>query len=1131
MSKRKWHHPEVPSADLGTKSWRSLGELEDTPAFQNTLEREFPSSAAMMADEEDGEQSRRSFMKLMGASSALAGMGLVSCRRPEKYILPYAQAPEWVIPGKPTYYATSMPCPSGSVPLVVTTHEERPTKLEPNKSHPSSSGTDAFVQASILNLYSPERSKSFLSGGKKSDRSAFQAALNQIATNTGASKVGFLVGEDVSPTRSRLLNELKQRYAGSRFYSYEALEGDVKKQVEKTAYGDGVKAIANFERADRVLSLDADFLGLDNKGPVNGFYARRHVEGKDYDQKPDASKLNRLYSVEGTYSLTGGMADHRLRIAPSQIVKVAATIAKALGINVGSLPTLTDASELKWVKECAADLKASGARSLVLAGSRQSKTVQQLAIAINNILGVYGSTINLQRTEKLALGSVADLAADIEAGKIDTLISLTPADIVYDAPADLDLGKKLSKLKTLLHLGERANATAQVATLHAPGTHYLEQWGDSRSANGAYGLVQPMVLPLFGGISDLELLSALLGDGTLVTGEDSAGYKAVRETFSMLGGSESAWDKTLRKGFNGDLKLRSTSTVNVKLDVSSTPIAPANGAYELVFSADASVWDGRFIDNGWLQEAPDPIHKLTWDNAAFVSPKTAKDMGIYDVIVALETGRASVPVDGEGEHRKAPFIKVSVNGKVLELPVLIAFGQADNVVSIPLGYGQGYNKSIKRELIDYDSASLLALGDNAVGQVGVNAGFNAYPLRSSTNEYFVSGAKVEKIKGLYRMALTQEHHAMYGRALAREISTIPDSKGKDFNAQLDNVVKQGMDSHAPENISLYLPKGSENFHDKLKANELIYDKVHQWGMSLDTNTCTGCNACLVACQAENNIPIVGKEQVAKGREMHWIRMDRYFAAKPVLAENGKLKKDDHGHYVYDDSNPEMIPQPVACQQCESAPCETVCPVNATVHTEDGLNAMAYNRCIGTRYCANNCPYKARRFNFFDYNKRNPLLDRNLYKGPFGEKHVADGKHLQRNPNVTVRMRGVMEKCTYCVQRLKSAKIKQKAITKEKSYGKEGSSIDQTVSFEDLRAPVDSVKVACQDACPSGAITFGNLLDGKKAVVNRAKESKRNYELLHYIGTRPRTTFLARVKNPNKNMPDAKTVGTATIHMH
>ncbi|MCB1131416.1 MAG: TAT-variant-translocated molybdopterin oxidoreductase, partial [Verrucomicrobiae bacterium] len=1015
MSKRIWNHPEVP-ADETTISWRSAGQLEDTAEFREWLEREFPQGAAQLENEGEMETSRRSFLKLMGASSALAGLGLASCRRPESYIVPYTKAPEWVIPGKATYYASAMPRSGGATPLVVTTFEGRPTKLAPNNLHPDASGTDAFAQASVLDLYSTTRSRRFLRAGKPADRAAFQEALAAVAKNKGA-KPGFVFGTDDSPTRARLIKEIAAKYPAAKFYQYEPLEGEASK-----ALGDGVALVADFAKADRILSLDCDFTELDPQGPVKPFFARRKPEGADYDQKADPDSMNRLYVVESLYSLTGGMADHRLRVSPSALVQVAAQFAAELGAPGAASGAISDASHLEWIRKAAADLKASAGKCLVLAGSRQPAAVQHLALAINKALGNIGEGKPLRAVKKdvSGLGTLADLKGDIEGAALDTLFLLTPANPVYDAPADMAFADALAKVPVSIHLGQRADATAHAATWHVPAAHYLESWGDTRTCNGALTVVQPMILPLYPDcVSETELLLALLSEeGALINGEGEDGaaspaYDAVRATFSEIAGgnNETKWKAYLRDGFAADTTYPSAEagSTTATADIATADIAaalaaaasPTKDRLDVIFATDASVYDGRWIDNPWLQEAPDPISKITWDNAALIAPKTAKELGIYDKVIETEQvtkalgfipveGKfAAVGPDGEGENRKQPVIEVTVNGKKLEIPVIVAFGLAENTIVIPLGYGQGFDKD--------DELGRGYKNETHVGLVGVNAGFDAYPLRTSETPYFATGATVKKTAKKYHIAVTQEHHSMYGRALAREISTIDsdDHKG-DFKEQFANVAKQGMDSHAPPNVYLYEPKGSATWHpDKDgKAPDLISDPLHQWAMAIDLSACTGCTACLIACQAENNIPIVGKEQVAMGREMHWIRMDRYFASQ----------KDN----TFDADNPALVPQPVACVQCESAPCETVCPVNATVHTEDGLNAMAYNRCIGTRYCANNCPYKARRFNFFDYNKRNPLIKHNLYRGPLGKKAVGDAEHLQKNPNVTVRMRGVME---------------------------------------------------------------------------------------------------------------------------
>ena len=1129
MSKRIQHHPKA-ATDENSVSWRSTGQLEDSSDFRTWLDREFPRGAAEMATQEEADTSRRSFMKLMGASTALAGFGTASCRRPETYIVPYTQAPEWVIPGKATYYASSMPRAHGATPLVVTSFEGRPTKVGPNTLHPDSDGTDAFAQASVLNLYAANRSRNYLKKGNPATRAEIEDQIAGLAADP-SSKIGFVFGTDVSPTRSRLITELAAKYGQSKFYAYEALQGD---QIAE----DGVRLVADFAKADRILALDCDFGSTDSQGIATQFFNRRKPEGEGYHNKADASSMNRLYAVESAYSLTGGMADHRLRVSPSEVQLIAEAVAAKIGVPGASAPELDELHQ-KWIDALAEDLQSKAGRSLVLAGTRQTKAVRQLALSINRALGNLGANKPLQalKSEATGLGSIAELKADVEAGSVDTLILLTPSNPVYDAPADLDFSAVLDKVKLSIHLGERTDATAHACSWHIPATHYLETWADARSIRGHYTIVQPMILPLYDNcVSELELLLALLDkEGKLLNGEGPEGaaspaYDAVRQTYAEVGvPGDEAWKDLLRRGYHESSCYETVTVTDMGLPMASQSKKPSVDSIDVIFATDASVYDGRYIDNGWLQEAPDPISKLTWDNAALIAPKTAKALGIYEEILKLETSFANVGPDGEGEKRTAPMIAVTVNGKTLEFPVLISFGQAENTLVIPLGYGQGFN--------DEDDLGRKGNTDN-VGLVGVNRGFNAYPLRTSSAPYFASGGKVKLVKGRYPVALTQEHHAMYGRALAREVSTMPDARKGDFEAQLDNVQKQGMDSHVPPNVYLYKPEGSSTWDPDKDGNAkpLISDKLHQWGMSVDLSSCMGCNACLIACQAENNIPIVGKEQVAMGREMHWVRMDRYYATQ-------QYARDDHGHKIKDKTtgeykkapdwvqdNPAMIPQPVACVQCESAPCETVCPVNATVHTEDGLNAMAYNRCIGTRYCANNCPYKARRFNFFDYNKRNPLIKHNLYRGPLGAKKEGEPEHLQKNPNVTVRMRGVMEKCTYCVQRLKDAVIRQKRGQKHEALASGKSSAEMKVKTHTLRAPVDSVKVACEEACPAGVISFGNLLDGDKSEMVRAKALERNYDLLNYIGTRPRTSYLARVKNPNPEMPDAPFIGKATINL-
>ncbi len=1120
MSKRIWHHPEVP-ADENTVSWRSPGQLEDTPEFREWLDREFPRGAAEMANAEEAETTRRSFLKLMGASTALAGLGMTACRRPEAYLVAYNHAPEWVIPGKATYYASAMPRAHGATPLVVTTFEGRPTPLAPNRLHPDFEGTDAIVQASVLDLYSPSRSTRVAHDGEASSLDDFAAHIKEIASDADA-KVGFLVGTDDCPTRNRLAAEIQSNFGNARFYQYEALEGE-----SARALGPATRIVPDFTNADRVVALDCDFASTDPVGPMTAFFDRRKPEGTAYENAPDESRLNRLYAIEPAFSLTGGMADHRLRVAPSQVASVAAQIARELGLGIASgIPAIEDEKHLGWIREMVKDLRANAGRVAVIPGTRQSAAVHHLALAINTALGNIGPGKALQayRTGDPGFASIETLVADIENGDVEHLFILPPSNPVFDTPADIGFNEALAKLKSSVHLGLRHDATGHAATWHVPAAHYLESWSDARTSRGAYSVVQPMILPLYEDcVSELEILAAFLDEEHALhtantVGEDPApAHLAVRATFAALGDStERSWRELLRQGFLTGSSYETADTPaspNAGADIAAAAApTPSRDSLEVVFATDASILDGRHIDNAWLQEAPDPISKITWDNAALIAPQTAKDLGIYDLVIdpqpresflGIEGTYAKTGPDGEGEKRRSPLVTIEVNGKKLQIAVLVSFGQAENTIVLPVGYGQGYDKD--NELgIDPKNAT-------HVGLVGVNTGFNVYPLRTAASRYFATGATCALDKArAYPVALVQDHHAMYGRALAREISTKDDQKRGSFANQLATVKVHGMDSHMPPNISLYKPKDRD-------GKPLLNDPLHQWGMSIDLTSCMGCNACLVACQSENNIPVVGKQQVAMGREMHWIRMDRYYAAQ----------KDN----TFDPDNPSMIPQPVACVQCESAPCEVVCPVNATVHTEDGLNAMAYNRCIGTRYCANNCPYKARRFNFFDYNKRNPLIKHNLYRGPLGQRQDGEAPHLQRNPNVTVRMRGVMEKCTYCVQRLKDAVIRQKRGQKQDVLNAGVPSPEKQVTTKTLRIPVDSVRVACQDACPANAITFGNLLDEEKSAMGRTKKIERNYDLINYLGTRPRTSYLARVKNPNPGMPDAAFIGKATIHMH
>ena len=1148
--KRVLPYPEEPAT--GKRYWRSLGQLTGSKASKTWQEREFQEGAAVMKDEEEAETSRRTFLKLMSASTAMAGLGLAACRRPETYLKPYSKMPEWVIPGKILYYATAMPRAGGGVPLVVHTHEGRPTHLQGNKFHPDNNGgLDAQIQSSILNLYDPDRARSFSNFGKPSTQDEFFKFLDlkkkELAA-VGGKGLAILTDEAVSPTRQRLLGELRKKFPAAKIHRYEAFGPGNARAAYTKAFGEGVQPYYHFDKAERVFSLDSDFLGQDH---VGGKSVGQFMEGRKAASSADP--MNRLYVVEPNYTLTGGMADHRMRVHASQAIKVAAKLAGLIGTTTGDAALQAAAAAVNqegytagrddyedWMKSAADDLVASKGKSIFITGSQQSEAVQMLAAAINQALGAFGTTIELKQTglTTLEAGTLADLAKDALAGAVETLLIVSEADPSFEAPADLKWPAAQDSVKTVIvHSTRHRTATARKASWTVPGTHYLEQWGDTRGYEGTYAVVQPMILPLFDGVSDIELLHALLSNEDtpafkeasmaplpMGTMEDPGqGYKLVRDTFNAVvpGASDEVWNNTLRDGFVANTAYPAAagafngSTLTAALAAVPAAPAPTFEAMELTFVPCARIGDGRYINNAWLQEAPDPVSKVTWDNVALVSVKTAKELKID--LQAVDN---------------ADVISVTVGGVTRYYPLLVIPGHADNAVTLTVGYGQ------------------KGSGVDGPGRVGQGTGFDAYGLRTLATPYFASGAKVAKlsssvtegltwtdhqeIPAVYPIATTQEHHSMYGRALVREATQ------EDWKEDEDFVMEQGTEAHlhgdrasktAENNFTLYKPEGGKN-DDGTRVPHLN-DDLHQWGMAIDLNSCIGCNACMIACQSENNIPVVGKDQVRRGREMHWIRMDRYFATdldsdaalNNRKVENVPFQPTNNVWYEDEMDDPSMLVEPVACQHCEAAPCETVCPVNATVHSPDGLNVMVYNRCIGTRYCANNCPYKVRRFNFFDYNKRNPLVEKsiggmkfnNLYAGPLGARNDTELSKLQKNPNVTVRMRGVIEKCTYCLQRIENARIDTRSsVRKEKS--REQGKYDETlvIGRQDLRIPADTLKVACQEACPAKAIHFGNLLDKESDVV-KTKANPRNYELLGFLSVRARTTYLARIKNPNPEL--------------
>jgi molybdopterin-containing oxidoreductase family iron-sulfur binding subunit len=1071
--KRKVEHPAPSERELsGPRYWRSLDELADTPGFKAQLEREFPEGASSLQGVD-----RRHFFKIMAASFALGGAGLATgCRRPESHILPFGKSVEGIIPGLPSYFATSLPHRGGALPLIAETHSGRPTKLEGNPSYtPTGGASSLLAQASILDLYDPDRATVHTTGGRASTPAAMRDKLAAIATDYRATRgagLAILAEPSTSPTRARLFAELRRALPQALVAEYEPVTAEPPLAAAQAVFGRAVKPLYRFAKAKRVVAIDADFFHQDGNALV---YARDFASARRVRSRDDA--MNRLYSVESTFTLTGSMADHRLRLASSHMLAFAAALAsKVLGSS--DADRLAQGLDFKnkdaWLDACAADLIAHRGESLVVAGVHQPAAVHALAYAINAALGNIGSTIDFVAVEPPASVGLTELAAAAREGKVNTLVILggNPA---YNAPADINFAELVKQSGEVIRYGYYSDETTLLATSHVVATHYLESWGDARTADGTVVPVQPMILPLFDGLTEVEVVARLAGVA------ESDPYTLVYETVTGLaaGDGAAAFRTFLHDGLLADSAYPIIAvTYNAAgaarlLNGAAAPVALSKDNLEVRFATDHKVDDGRYANNGWLQECPDPITKIAWDNAILVSPKLGRELGIEPGGSMIQVARKEAAEFSQGKERA--FIgEVMVNGVTVRGPLTIQPGLSDWTIVLPLGYGR-----------------------SATGRVGQGVGFNAYPAVTSATPAFATGAKLTVTSDRYFLANVQEHWSMEGRAIVREANY----EGKyGYAEKPDWTDHMGVESHAPANLGKDrdMPLG-EVASTTPRGNSLYetpdFNGTHQWGMSIDLNTCIGCNACVVACQAENNIPIVGKDQVLRGREMHWIRLDRYYSDGKI---DGGAFGGEGNKIIPED--PQASLQPVACVHCELAPCEVVCPVNATVHDEEGLNVMAYNRCIGTRYCANNCPYKVRRFNFFDHNKRR--MDE-LYLGPLGQSGMPELVKMAKNPDVTVRMRGVMEKCTYCVQRIQQAKIAQKVKARDSA---------------DIVVPDGTIKTACQQVCPVDSIVFGDIKDPNSAV-SQAKAQDMDYALLGYLNVRPRTTYLGKLRNPNPAMPD------------
>jgi len=997
--------PEFAAA----RQWRSLSELADDGSFLEEVSQAVSGVRGAIHGLDDA--SRRKFMTVMGASFALAGVAGCSVQ-PAELIIPYVEQPEDIVPGKAMFFATAAVVGGDGVGLLVESHMGRPTKIEGNPTHPASLGaTDALAQAEMLTLYDPDRSQIVIHEGRADTWERFLAFAVDLRARKLANKgKGFriLTQTVTSPALADQLNRLLETMPEAKWHSYEPVTRDAARRGAELAFGEPLEPVPHFDKADVVVSLDADFLSW---GPGRIHHARAFADRRSPDVESAAeTTMNRLYVIEPTPTITGAMADHRLPLAARDVSQAARALAKALEVEGA---TDADANRLAgheaWFSTLAADLKAHRGKSLVIVGEGQPAEVHALAHAINAALGNIGETITLAPPIAAGptdqLGSLVELARDIEAGEVDALLVLG-ANPVYDSPVDLNLAEALNRERmTLVHLGLYDDETAALANWHVPEAHFLEAWGDVRAFDGTVAIQQPLIAPLYDGRTAGEIVATLLGQVGLPSREIVREYWSGRlpaETF------EKTWNQALRDGVIPDPAADEAAPKSFgepKLDQVTWSDAPAE-ELEIVFRPDPTLWDGRYANNGWLQELPKTITTLTWGNAALVSPALAARLGL----------------------KNDQVIELSYRDAVVEAPVWITPGQAENSVTVHLGHGR-----------------------TRAGRVGDGVGFNAYALRRSDAPWFDDGLTVSPTNGRVRLAVTQHHHDMAERALVRSGTLEQYRETPDFAQEEERSPHYNMSLHPDPPV----PQSED----------------YAWGMAIDLNRCIGCNACTIACQAENNIPVVGKDEVLNSREMHWIRVDRYY-------EGG------------DQANPGTVFQPVPCMHCEKAPCELVCPVEATLHSDEGLNEMIYNRCVGTRYCGNNCPYKVRRFNWLPYTSDTPPSLKPL-----------------NNPDVTVRSRGVMEKCTYCVQRINEARIEAKMAGR--------------------KVGGDEVVTACQGVCPTRAIVFGNLLDPESAV-SKARQSPRHYALLASLGTRPRTTYMARLNNPNPDAPPAEASAENTV---
>ncbi|MGC8667732.1 MAG: TAT-variant-translocated molybdopterin oxidoreductase [Chthonomonadales bacterium] len=997
----------------GQEYWRSLEELADTPEFRRFVDDEFPNRSSLL---EAMRMDRRSFLTLMGSSIALAGLS--GCRfLPAEKIVPYVQAPEDLIPGVPVYYATAAVIGGYGVGVLVESHEGRPTKIEGNPGHPASLGsTDALVQATLLDLYDPERSQNVSRKGQAATWDAFFAEARKALGGLGSGGDGLrvLTGTVTSPTLARQMASLLAKYPAARWHRYDPAGDHNARTGTIAAFGKPVMALYHLDKASRILALDADFL---QSPPSNVRYARDFAQRRRV--RRGSTEMSRLYALESTPGITGAVADHRKAVRPAEVEVYARAVAAALGPAGGSSSGAPDAP---WAAAVARDLAAHRGASVVIPGQGQPAAVHALAHAMNQMLGAVGNTVTFVEPAEADpvdhLASLQELVADMRAGKVKVLL-IIGGNPAYTAPADLEFAAALGAVPFSVHLGRYEDETSQACLWHLAESHYLEAWSDVRAFDGTASIVQPLIQPLYSTRSAHEVLAELMG-------EPAPGLEIVqnywKEKFSGTGRNfQDAWRKWLNDGV-----VPGTASPPIEVPAAKIPAQSpaAAGGYDIIFRPDPNLLDGTFANNAWLMELPRPLTKLTWDNAALMSPATAVRLGL------ASPGKAYVA--------NSQVVELAYKGRRLKAPLFILPGHADDCVTLHLGWGRSRG-----------------------GSVCAGKGVNAYALQTSDAPNFDTGLQIRPTQDRYELVSTHYHSAI-------------DMEGREpvLWRTFDDFVKSGYAPVAAEEES----NPSQSMF-QTPAEYAQYDG-YAWGMTIDLNVCIGCNACVVACQAENNIPVVGKDQVSRGREMHWIRIDRYY----------------QGTSEADLENPVTFFEPVPCMQCELAPCEPVCPVGATTHSHEGLNQMVYNRCVGTRYCSNNCPYKVRRFNFYKFSAGQPNNAPGNYDNPTFK--------LMANPNVTVRGRGVMEKCTYCVQRINEARIKAKERNRVIRDGE--------------------IQTACQQACPTKAIVFGNIHDAG-AEAARLRQEPAKFVLLGELNTRPRTTYLAKFRNLNPEIRTEKSV--------